>query len=181
MSDFTTAVNNFNQTMLASAGMIQAGESSKEDRRLVREQNQLSREWNEKMWHLQNQFNLPSSQVARLVDAGLNPALAYGDITSGLAQNVNGSYGQASTNPDQSSSRMLEAASLFQQQNLTNSAIEVNQSQAEANQALADKYRSETKGQNISNTYEAQVLDYKVSQSLANLRGSNIANDVAEF
>ena len=69
MSDFTTAVNNFNQTMLASAGMIQAGESSKEDRRLVREQNQLSREWNEKMWHLQNQFNLPSSQVARLVDA----------------------------------------------------------------------------------------------------------------
>ena len=50
MSDFTTAVNNFNQTMLASAGMIQAGESSKEDRRLVREQNQLSREWNEKMW-----------------------------------------------------------------------------------------------------------------------------------
>ena len=167
--------------MLASAGMIQAAKSSKADRKLVREQNQLSREWNEKMWHLQNQFNLPSSQVARLVDAGLNPALAYGDITSGLAQNVNGSYGQASTNPDQSSARMLEAASLFQQQNLTNSAIQVNQSQAEANQALADKYRSETKGQNLSNSYEAQVLDYKVAQSLATLRGSNIANDVADF
>lgn len=181
MSDFSSAANNFNQTLLASAGMIQASKSSKEDRRLVREQNQLSRDWNEKMWHLQNQFNLPSSQVARLVDAGLNPALAYGDVTSGLAQNVNGSYGQATTNPDQSSSRMLEAASLFQQQNLTNSAIQVNQSQADANQALAEKYRSETQGQNISNSYESQVLDYKVAQSMANLRGSNISNDLSEF
>lgn len=181
MSDFSTAANNFNQVVLQSAGMIQAGESSKEDRRLVREQNQLSREWNEKIWHMQNEYNSPTAQVARLVDAGLNPALAYGDVTSGLAQNANGSYGQATTNPDQSSARMLEAASLFQQQNLTNSAIQVNQSQAEANQALADKYRSETKGQNLSNTYEAQVLDYKVAQSLATLRGSNIANDVADF
>ena len=53
--DFNNAVNTFNQALLGSAQMIAASKSSKEDRRLVREQNELSRQWNEKVWHMQNQ------------------------------------------------------------------------------------------------------------------------------
>lgn len=35
-------------------------------------------EWNEKMWHMQNEYNLPKNQMARYLDAGLNPNLIYG-------------------------------------------------------------------------------------------------------
>lgn len=179
--DAVQAMNNFNQTIMAGAQMIQANKSSKADRKMVQRENEKSREWNEKMWRLQNEFNSPTAQLARFVDAGLNPALAYGEVTSGLATNPNSSYGQGSTNPDQTSARMAEAAQLFNQMSLTNSAIRVNDSQAEANLALADKYKSETTGQKISNTYEGAVLNYRVSQAKENLRGSSIANDVADF
>lgn len=179
--DAITAMNNFNQVLLQAAGMITASNTSSDDRKLVRQQNELSRKWNEEMWNKQNAYNTPSAQIERLIDAGLNPALAYGDITGALASNVNGTYGQSSTNPHQGASSMLEAAKLFQQQGITNSQIELNKSQAEANQALADKYRSETTGQNLSNSYESQVLNIKTSQALQNLRGTSILNDITDF
>lgn len=161
--------------------MIQANKSSKADRKMVQRENEKSRKWNAEMWQKQNEYNTPSAQIGRLIDAGLNPALAYGDITGALAQSVNGSYAPASTNPHQGAMSMVEAAKLFQQQSITNSQVELNQSQAEANQALADKYRSETTGQNLSNSYESQVLNTKVSQALQNLRGSSILNDITDF
>lgn len=45
-----------------------------------------NREWTEKMWHLQNEYNTPSAQMARLKEAGLNPNLAYGSVSSGNAE-----------------------------------------------------------------------------------------------
>lgn len=179
--DAVQAMNNFNQTILTGAQMIQANKSSKADRKMVQRENQKSRDWNEKMWHLQNDFNSPTAQLARFVDAGLNPALAYGEVTSGLATNPTSSYGQGSTNPDQTSARMAEAAQLFNQMNLTNSAIHLNDSQAEANEALADKYRSETTGQNLSNTYEGEVLNTKVSQLRESLKSSKMSNELLDF
>lgn len=179
--DAVQAMNNFNQTIMAGAQMIQANKSSKADRKMVQRENQKSRDWNEKMWHLQNEFNSPTAQLGRFIDAGLNPALAYGEVTSGLAQSPNGSYGQGSTNPDQTSARMAEAAQLFNQMNLANSAIRLNDSQAEANQALADKYRSETTGQNLSNTYEGEVLNTKVSQLRESLKTTKMSNELLDF
>lgn len=52
-------------------------------------QNRLQREWNEKMygiqradsladWNMQNEYNSPTAQMARLKAAGLNPNLVYG-------------------------------------------------------------------------------------------------------
>ena len=51
--------------------------------------NRKTREWNEKMyamqrqdaladWRMQNEYNHPSAQMARLREAGLNPNLVYG-------------------------------------------------------------------------------------------------------
>lgn len=45
--------------------------------------NRKTRKWNEKMWNLQNQYNLPSNQMARFKEAGLNPNLIYGQGNSG--------------------------------------------------------------------------------------------------
>lgn len=40
---------------------------------------------NLEMWNLQNQYNLPSEQIQRFKDAGLNPNLMYGQGTNGNA------------------------------------------------------------------------------------------------
>lgn len=59
-----------------------------------------TRKWNEKMykqqradnlsdWHLQNSYNHPSSQMARLREAKLNPNLIYGDGANSPAAKLN--------------------------------------------------------------------------------------------
>ncbi|MEM3753867.1 MAG: hypothetical protein QW778_04690 [Candidatus Micrarchaeaceae archaeon] len=47
--------------------------------------NKATRKWNEKMWNLQNAYNLPEAQMERFKQAGLNPNLIYGQGTSGNA------------------------------------------------------------------------------------------------
>lgn len=54
-----------------------------------------SREWQEKMWHLQNEYNLPVNQVARLKDAGINPNLAFGSAASTMSANIPSSPARA--------------------------------------------------------------------------------------
>jgi ribosomal protein L25 (general stress protein Ctc) len=44
------------------------------------------REWSESMWKRQNAYNTPANQMQRLRDAGLNPALMYGQGTMGNAE-----------------------------------------------------------------------------------------------
>lgn len=47
--------------------------------------NKKTRKWNEKMWNMQNAYNLPEAQMARFKQAGLNPNLIYGQGNSGNA------------------------------------------------------------------------------------------------
>lgn len=42
---------------------------------------------NRKNWEMVNEYNLPSAQMQRLLDAGLNPALMYSDGASGVVAN----------------------------------------------------------------------------------------------
>lgn len=55
-------------------GMGSQASANKANLELAKYQN----EWNEKMWHMQNEYNLPKNQMARYLDAGLNPNLIYG-------------------------------------------------------------------------------------------------------
>lgn len=41
------------------------------------------RAYNTQMWHMNNQYNSPEQQIARLREAGLNPAFAMGQVASG--------------------------------------------------------------------------------------------------
>lgn len=42
-------------------------------------------EYNLNMWNLQNEYNSPAAQMRRYEEAGLNPALMYGQVTPGNA------------------------------------------------------------------------------------------------
>lgn len=53
-----------------------------------RNQAQIERNWNERMWRLQNEYNHPAAQMERLKDAGLNPRLIYGSSAGMAAGNA---------------------------------------------------------------------------------------------
>ena len=60
---------------------------------------QKTRDWQEKMWKMNNEYNTPLAQVTRFQEAGLNPNLVYGN---GNVQNVSpmpSSGAQASSTP----------------------------------------------------------------------------------
>lgn len=47
------------------------------------QQEQLA--WNERMWHMNNEYNTPANQIQRLKEAGLNPNLLYGNPSQGTS------------------------------------------------------------------------------------------------
>lgn len=55
-------------------GMGSQASANKANMELAKYQN----EWNEYMWNKQNEYNTPKNQMARYLDAGLNPNLIYG-------------------------------------------------------------------------------------------------------
>lgn len=59
-------------------GMGSQASANKANLELAKYQN----EWNLKMWNMQNEYNTPKNQMARYLDAGLNPNLIYGSGSS---------------------------------------------------------------------------------------------------
>ena len=43
---------------------------------------------NREMWNLENEYNTPKNQMARYREAGLNPNLMYGSVSSGNSNNI---------------------------------------------------------------------------------------------
>lgn len=59
---------------------------ARENMRWQTKENQLNRDWQEKMWQAENQYNTPSAMMQRYKAAGLNPYLAGdGSPTIGVA------------------------------------------------------------------------------------------------
>lgn len=52
------------------------------------QQGAQDREWQEKMWHMQNDYNKPSAQKQRLIDAKLNPSLMYQTAPQNVSEQV---------------------------------------------------------------------------------------------
>lgn len=77
------------------AGQIQHMQQFGENQMLWNQQNQYNQQlWNQQnaydqsVWEMQNKYNSPQEQMARYVEAGLNPHLIYGQGTPGNAQPI---------------------------------------------------------------------------------------------
>lgn len=71
-----------------AAGMMGDNLSGLGNDILQKRQTEKANEWNLAMWNLQNEYNDPSAQMARLKAAGLNPNLMYGKGTVGNAESL---------------------------------------------------------------------------------------------
>lgn len=71
-------------SMQISADAVSRKKAFKRSKELMKEQ----REWDKKMWDYQNAYNTPLEQMKRYKEAGLNPALMYGQGNPGNANNT---------------------------------------------------------------------------------------------
>lgn len=101
------------------------------NKKLAEQQNQ----YNLEMWNMNNEYNSPQAQMRRYEEAGLNPALLYGNISPGnsSAPPVK-SVPQA---PDVSKS-MRELGQAFNIVGLKEAIANMHRAQAEARRAKAD-------------------------------------------
>lgn len=72
-------------------------EEAQKDRDFQREMYEKQYQDNIKFWQMQNDYNLPSAQLQRIRDAGMNPLLAYGQ--GGLSGNIASQSPESPTAP----------------------------------------------------------------------------------
>ena len=121
---------------------------------LARTQNQ----WNLEQWQRENDYNSPTAQMARFRAAGLNPNLAYGQMSNGASSPTLPS-GAASSPTDMSAignkrnfgQAMQEMLGLEMQK----AQIEAIKAGTEKTKADTDNTRETTKGLTIDNMYRA--------------------------
>lgn len=115
-----------------------------------------AREWQEKMWNLQNQYNLPVNQVARLKEAGINPNLAFGSAASTMSANIPSSPARAN----------------FDDFGIGNAARTYFQYKLEKQQVLSQirERNAATRQQELQNDFMDAVLQDKIQASLWGFR-----------
>lgn len=121
--------------------------------RYNREQNEQAYQQNLQMWNLQNAYNLPSNQIARLKQAGLNPNLIYGnpDNTAAAPPEKEGAKGERG----EMDPMAIANALLMQKQ------MEGIDSQNEVNAATARDLNATAEGKVIENKLKQFDLDHK--------------------
>lgn len=119
-------------------GIGSQASSNKANMELAKYQN----EWNEYMWNKQNEYNTPKNQMARYLEAGLNPNLIYG---SGSASAGNSSSVPTAANmhvdplpvPNFGDS-LNQSINNMRQRELTDADIKQKDSVSEYNKAAAN-------------------------------------------
>lgn len=122
-------------------------------------ENEKNREWSEKMWHLNNEYNLPVNQIQRFQDAGLNPALAYGEGTSSLASYAgNMSASRGFENPAKFDTSQI--AQLQINRDIAESQIQLNEAQAYKATAEGNQVSTQNEVLPVRLKHEISILGY---------------------
>lgn len=82
-------INQAASTAVQAAGVIAQGNLNKRTRKWNEAQIAQQRQWSLDDWNMQNEYNSPTSQMARLREAGLNPNLVYGKGADNTAMAIN--------------------------------------------------------------------------------------------
>lgn len=113
-----------------AANVYMQNQNNKLTRELAQQQNQ----WNIEQWNRENEYNLPSNQLQRFVDAGLNPNLIYGkdSVAATSPQMVSGYDSQVAPKMEFNPQTLLYA-----------SDARLKNSQADLNEQLIENKKAE--------------------------------------
>lgn len=125
----------------------------------------IQNQYNIDMWEMQNEYNSPTAQMSRLRDAGLNPNLAYGNVSTG---NASKAPDMVAPNAPDAQQAMKDAAAALNPEQIINFAINVRKGVAEAKiaeekareaGASADLLESEAQSLNVVDSHRSYYFN----------------------
>lgn len=141
-----------------------ASQTNKLNYKLFKEQQEFNRE----MWHMQNAYNTPQAQRQRLEQAGINPAIALGNITTGTAQAVQSASPAPAVGHDAGN---ILANGI---QNGANSLLSSNQLSVQ--KSLADAQVNKTNAETAGILIDNKTLDARKQQELKESMARELVN-----
>lgn len=121
-------------------GVVSSLINSSSNVKLSREQ----REFDYRMWKLNNEYNTPTKQVQRLRDAGVNPALALtnGVMDSGVSSSSAGGQSAPTVDFSPIANGVRSSVELYNQRRLNEAQIQ-NLNEQSTNQAIKNRYENQ--------------------------------------
>lgn len=177
--------------------------TNSQNRRSIEQTNRLNMQmqqnqnaWNERMWHMNNEYNTPANQIKRLKEAGLNPDLMYGNPSQGTssapAQGTTPSHAEAFQSLG-FGDMFSNAQQLMMQKKANDANIRLMQSQADSLDAETtlkersltnDEKRIELEKQNLQHSmdelealkpvYQAQIEKLKSDKKVSDEQADEI-------
>lgn len=155
----------------------------------VRETNQTNYQiaqdnnaFNERMWNLQNEYNTPSAQRARLEAAGINPYLMLNGSSTGVAESAP-TADQSGTQvaPDIGSTIAGGYQSLGSSISSAASQIAQFAFQNDLQKANVAKSLADAKNSDLQNEYDQLRNQFAAAQFLTDLRLKQKQGDISEY
>ena len=155
----------------------------------VRETNQMNYQiaqdnnaFNERMWNLQNEYNTPSAQRARLEAAGINPYLMLNGSSTGVAESAP-TADQTGTQvaPDVGSTIAGGYQSMGNAISSAASQIAQFSFQNDLQKANVAKTTAEAQNSDLQNEYDKLRNQFAAAQFLTDLRLKEKQGDISEY
>lgn len=183
--------------LIAGAGSLIGGlfsshgskNAAKYQLQAVRETNQANRDiaeqnnkFNERMWNLQNEYNTPQMQRARLEAAGLNPYLMMNGGSAGIAESApTADTSGTQVAPDIGSTIAGGYQALGSSISSAASQIAQMSYQNDLQQANVDKTKAEAQNADLQNQYDSLRNEFAAANFLVNLRLKQKQGDISEY
>lgn len=155
----------------------------------VRETNQANRDiaeqnnkFNERMWNLQNEYNTPQMQRARLEAAGLNPYLMMDGGSAGIAESApTADTSGTQVAPDIGSTIAGGYQAMGNSISAAASQIAQMSFQNDLQSANVAKTQAEAKNADLQNAYDSLRNEFAAAQFLTDLRLKQKQGDISEY
>lgn len=183
--------------LIAGAGSLIGGlfsssgskKAAKYQLQAVRETNQANRDiseqnnrFNERMWNLQNEYNTPQMQRARLEAAGLNPYLMMNGGSAGVAESApTADTSGTQVAPDIGSTIAGGYQSLGSSISSAAGQIAQMSYQNDLQQANVAKTNAEAQNADLQNQYDSLRNEFAAAQFLTDLRLKQKQGDISEY
>lgn len=143
------------------------GRQNRKNREFQERENQINRQFAVDMWNKQNEYNLPTNQMQRLRDAGINPHLAY---SSGQPMNTSNAPATPSGvgSLPQGIAPQMNIGEIF---NALMTKAQIKQMEAQTEKTLAEKEEVEARTEGIGKDNQVKDIEltHKEREILANI------------
>lgn len=179
----SASIINTNNTNKANLEISQqTNQANKDIAQMANEHNeamldkQIQQEWD--MWNAENEYNSPAAQLQRYADAGVNPYMAVGNVSSGNASSMSSPSAQPAAVPQMQGATMMPAdmSGLSGLRGIASRFVEMMQAKEDIKGKQLDN-----QGKEIENNYKADMFMvnmYKAMQDAGLSRSKRLGQDI---